>query len=424
MDSAPAHEAAWRDALAELAPGLPASFRYAEHAGAATRDVVARLGVTGELADRLVRRKQRLYRRYAEGGLVTVMPGAHRLLDRLAATGRAAYLVTGGSRASVTRVLAACGLAGRLRGVLTADDVPWSKPDPRVYAHACRLWSVDPAEAVAVEDSAHGVAAATGAAAAHVPAVRGRPAARGDRRAEPRRDRVPARPGDDPPVTDERVCAVIPAAGQGTRLGLGVPKILLRIADGVTVWHLLHRRLRRWVDRIHVVLSPAGLEPFRRVAATGPREAGPQVSVSVQERPTGMGDAVFGAAPHWAGYDAILVVWGDQATLSEHTVAEVIRTHRRGLVPRITLPLVALAEPYVEYEYDAEAGVLLRVRSPARATSAGPAGSATWACSASAPTGWWPSGRGTGRRRAAARPPGRSTSCRSCRTCRGSAAAR
>lgn len=163
VDSAPAHEAAWRDALAELAPGLPASFRYAEHAGAATRDVVARLGVTGELADRLVRRKQRLYRRYAEGGLVTVMPGAHRLLDRLAATGRAAYLVTGGSRASVTRVLAACGLAGRLRGVLTADDVPWSKPDPRVYAHACRLWSVDPAEAVAVEDSAHGVAAATGA---------------------------------------------------------------------------------------------------------------------------------------------------------------------------------------------------------------------------------------------------------------------
>lgn len=167
---------------------------------------------------------------------------------------------------------------------------------------------------------------------------------------------------------------MIPAAGQGTRLGLGVPKILLPIADGVTVWHLLHRRLRRWVDRIHVVLSPAGLEPFRRVAATGPREAGPQVSVSVQERPTGMGDAVFGAAPHWAGYDAILVVWGDQATLSEHTVAEVIRTHRRGLVPRITLPLVALAEPYVEYEYDAEAGVLLRVRQSREGDECRPGG--------------------------------------------------
>jgi haloacid dehalogenase superfamily, subfamily IA, variant 3 with third motif having DD or ED len=163
VDSAPAHEAAFRDAIAELAPGLLESFRYAEHAGATTRDVVARLGVTGDLAERLVRRKQWLYRRYAEDGMVTVMPGAHRLLDRLAATGRTAYLVTSGSRASVTRVLAACALAGRLRDVLTADDVPWSKPDPRCYAHACRLWSVDPAEAVAVEDSAHGVASATGA---------------------------------------------------------------------------------------------------------------------------------------------------------------------------------------------------------------------------------------------------------------------
>lgn len=33
VDSAPAHEAAFRDAIAELTPGLLESFRYAEHAG-------------------------------------------------------------------------------------------------------------------------------------------------------------------------------------------------------------------------------------------------------------------------------------------------------------------------------------------------------------------------------------------------------
>jgi N-acetylglucosamine-1-phosphate uridyltransferase (contains nucleotidyltransferase and I-patch acetyltransferase domains) len=175
-------------------------------------------------------------------------------------------------------------------------------------------------------------------------------------------------------LNDQRVCALIPAAGQGTRLGLGIPKIILEIADGVTVWHLLHRRLRPWVERIHVVLSPAGLEPFRRVAGSGPEDPAPEVSVSVQERPTGMGDAVFGAAPYWEGYDTVLVVWGDQAGLSEATVREVIRTHRQGTTPRITLPLVAMAEPYVEYEYDAASASLLRVRQSREGDECRPGG--------------------------------------------------
>nr|BFE80156.1 hypothetical protein GCM10020093_027570 [Planobispora longispora] len=47
--------------------------------------------------------------------------------------------------------------------MLTADDVPCSKPDPGFYRRACQIWSVDPADAVALEDSAHGVASAVGA---------------------------------------------------------------------------------------------------------------------------------------------------------------------------------------------------------------------------------------------------------------------
>lgn len=54
----------------------------------------------------------------------------------------------------------------------------------------------------------------------------------------------------------ERVCAVIPAAGRGTRLGSGIPKIMIEIAGGVTVWHLLYRRLRPRSEHVHVVVSP------------------------------------------------------------------------------------------------------------------------------------------------------------------------
>ncbi|MFG1615147.1 HAD family hydrolase [Nonomuraea wenchangensis] len=163
LDSFPGHEAAFRQAIAELVPSRLAGFRYAEHAGASTAAVAARLAGDPGVAERLARRKQELYREHVRAGRVRPFPGARLLLDRLAAGGRTAYLVTGGSRASVTRALAAAGLADAFRDVLTADDVPVSKPDPEVYRLACRRWDVDPSEAVALEDSAHGVAAALGA---------------------------------------------------------------------------------------------------------------------------------------------------------------------------------------------------------------------------------------------------------------------
>ncbi|MBG0818872.1 HAD family phosphatase [Planomonospora sp. ID82291] len=163
VDSAPAHEAAFRTALAETAPDLLDSFDYTAHAGTSTRQVMQGLGLRPDLARRAAERKQELYRAYAADGAVAVLPGARRLLGLLADLGRIPYLVTSGSRDSVTRVLTACALTGSFRAVLTADDAPWSKPDPRFYRQACHRWAVDPADALAVEDSAHGVASATGA---------------------------------------------------------------------------------------------------------------------------------------------------------------------------------------------------------------------------------------------------------------------
>ncbi|GAA3171219.1 hypothetical protein GCM10010486_43130 [Nonomuraea roseoviolacea subsp. carminata] len=171
-------------------------------------------------------------------------------------------------------------------------------------------------------------------------------------------------------VTGRGVCAVIPAAGRGTRLGAAVPKIMIEVADGVTVWHLLHRRLRPYVDHLHVVVSPEGEAAFRRLVAG--EIAGGAVSVSVQERPTGMGDAVFGAAPHWEAHDTALVVWGDQVNLAPATVREVVRAHRQAAGPALTLPLVPLPDPYVEYEV--VSGGLRRVRMSREGDACRPGG--------------------------------------------------
>jgi beta-phosphoglucomutase-like phosphatase (HAD superfamily) len=163
VDSGPAHEAAFRAAIAELAPSLLRGFRYRGHAGARTREVVAALGADADLAARLARRKQELYRGFVDAGRVAVVPGAYRLLGWLTRGRCLAYLVTSGSRGSVERVLAACALRESFHGVLTGDDVDPGKPDPAVYLEACRRWSAGPDDAVAVEDSARGVASAVGA---------------------------------------------------------------------------------------------------------------------------------------------------------------------------------------------------------------------------------------------------------------------
>ncbi len=86
VDSAPAHEEAFREAIAELAPSGARVFRYADTPGRAP-PAWPPPDRGPDVAGRLVRRKQQLYREHVEAGKVRLFPGALRLLDRLAADG-------------------------------------------------------------------------------------------------------------------------------------------------------------------------------------------------------------------------------------------------------------------------------------------------------------------------------------------------
>ena len=81
-----------------------------------------------------------------------------------------------------------------------------------------------------------------------------------------------------------KVCAVIPAAGRGSRLGLDVPKLLVPIAGGATIWSILKDRLKPFVDHIHVVLSPEGAPLFDQALAADP-------DLLLADEPTGDLDA-------------------------------------------------------------------------------------------------------------------------------------
>jgi len=106
------------------------------------------------------------------------------------------------------------------------------------------------------------------------------------------------------------------------------------------------------------VMSPAFLELMRAAVAVGP--AAPRVSIGVQRRPLGMGDAIFGASAHWKSFSQLLVIWGDQAGLSAETLGRAIARHADGAGPRCTLPVVEAERPYVQYMFRARTLVEIR----------------------------------------------------------------
>ena len=148
-----------------------------------------------------------------------------------------------------------------------------------------------------------------------------------------------------------KTCAVIPAAGRGSRLGIELPKLLVPVSDRDTIWSVIKRNLKEYVDHIHVVLSPAGAPLFEQAIAEDP-DAG-MVSTSIQPTPIGMGDAIFRGEGFWSRAESIIVIWGDQVHVSGHTIKASLELHE-GASRRVVIPLVSLAEPYVEYRFDLE----------------------------------------------------------------------
>src|SRR6266849_1702827 len=94
------------------------------------------------------------------------------------------------------------------------------------------------------------------------------------------------------------VCAVVPAAGRGSRLGGSTPKILAPLGNNATVLSVLCRKLLAVADHINLIVSPDGSGPIgAAVEREGLRD---HITLSVQPHPVGMGDAIFCGYSVWS----------------------------------------------------------------------------------------------------------------------------
>jgi bifunctional UDP-N-acetylglucosamine pyrophosphorylase / glucosamine-1-phosphate N-acetyltransferase len=120
-------------------------------------------------------------------------------------------------------------------------------------------------------------------------------------------------------VTNQRLAAVVLAAGLGTRMRSATPKHL---------HPLLGRRLADWV-----VEAVRGLGPEPLVVVTSPDAEdafdGLGVVAAVQREPRGTGDAAAASRANLHGFDGdVLVVTGDAATITSGVLELLLETHR------------------------------------------------------------------------------------------------
>jgi bifunctional UDP-N-acetylglucosamine pyrophosphorylase/glucosamine-1-phosphate N-acetyltransferase len=116
---------------------------------------------------------------------------------------------------------------------------------------------------------------------------------------------------------NESLAAVVMAAGQGTRMKSAVPKHL---------HPLLGRRLVDWV-----VEAVRGVDPDPLVVVASPDSAAAfdGLSVAVQRKPLGTGDAVRSARGEIGNAMTLLVVSGDHPLLTREVLRELVDEHRR-----------------------------------------------------------------------------------------------
>jgi HAD superfamily hydrolase (TIGR01509 family) len=123
------------------------------------------------LAAELHRRKNEAYARLVQGGDIPLRGGVRALLDEAAQQGVRMAITTTTSRSNVQALLGAQlgpRWAERFDAVVCGEDVQRKKPDPEVFHLALQRLAIDPLQALAIEDSPGGVAAAR---AAHVPVL-------------------------------------------------------------------------------------------------------------------------------------------------------------------------------------------------------------------------------------------------------------
>ncbi len=157
----------WTEVFAEHGVEMPPGYwtqiigRGAEQEIERPPQLLARL--TGLTLDTQALREERRRRILAKIEGEEIRPGILRLLQEAEEAGVKLAVASSSRHEWVDGFLGRLDLLGRFEHVVCAGDAPRAKPFPDLYLLACERLGVPPSEALALEDSPNGIAAAKAA---------------------------------------------------------------------------------------------------------------------------------------------------------------------------------------------------------------------------------------------------------------------
>lgn len=171
VESEAVHHAIWNQVLQPHGVQIPVELFMADFSGVPAitngHDIKKRYALAPDAAE-LADTKNRLTAEYLASHAFPLMPGVRESLARLQASGLRKGVVTGARMFAIAATLRSHALAPEFEVVISADDVVHSKPAPECYLLALEKMGLQAHEAVAFEDTQHGVASAVAAGLACV----------------------------------------------------------------------------------------------------------------------------------------------------------------------------------------------------------------------------------------------------------------
>jgi HAD superfamily hydrolase (TIGR01509 family) len=171
VDSEAVHHALWNQVLQPYGVQIPLDVYMQHYSGvpalANGEDVRQRYQLATS-AEALAAAKNSAAETYLQTHAFPLMPGVRESLARVNAAALRKGVVTGARRFAIAATLRSHALAHEFETVVSADDVVHSKPAPDCYWLALQHMGLQAAEAVAFEDTEHGVASAVAAGLACV----------------------------------------------------------------------------------------------------------------------------------------------------------------------------------------------------------------------------------------------------------------
>jgi beta-phosphoglucomutase len=153
--------AIFQELFAEYGKPLSAEEYFAELAGRSDPEIVRTwLGAGHPAVGEAIERRADRYRELTADG--STVPEEVREAVRYAAGRVPVAVVSGAARAEIGPVLEAAGIAGHVRAVVAAEDVPHGKPAPDGYLRALEVLDggIDASDVLVFEDTEAGIAAA------------------------------------------------------------------------------------------------------------------------------------------------------------------------------------------------------------------------------------------------------------------------